>query len=184
MHITTRRRLAAVTVVAALTTPVALTVATTAADAASTSAPYCGITWGSLPQVTSPTLTWSGKVTAARSGQHACYDRVVFDVAKGTGKLGYNVRYVTQVLGPGSGLPVPLNGGAKIQITIDAPSTLAPSTTNYPGWQTFRQLKFVASFEGYTDYGLGVRARLPMRAFVLTNTDGSKRLVVDVAHHW
>lgn len=186
MFPTTRRRLAAVGIVAALAAPVALSLAPSAGASASrtAAAPYCGITWGSLPKATNPALLWTGAVTGARSGQHACYDRVVFDVARGSGRLGYSVRYVNQVTGPGSGLPVPVAGGARIQVTIDAPSRLAPSTTNYPGWRTFRQLKFVASFEGYTDYGLGVRARLPMRAFVLTDADGGRRLVVDVAHRW
>ena len=164
-------------------------VATTSAATASPStsqaaAPFCGITWGSLPKATTPGLLWTGNVTGARSGQHSCYDRVVFDVAKGRGTLGYSVRYVNQVTSPGSGLPVPVTGGAKLQVTVNAPSTLTPKTTSYTGWQAFRQLKAVGSYEGYTDYGLGVRARLPMRALVLPNADGSTRLVVDVAHRW
>ena len=165
----------------AIATTSAATASPTASQAA---APFCGITWGSLPKATTPGLLWTGNVTGTRSGPHSCYDRVVFDVAKGHGTLGYTVQYVTQVTGPGSGLPVPVTGGAKLQITVNAPSRLAPKTTNYTGWQTFRQLKSVGSFEGYTDYGLGVRARLPMRAFVLPNADGSTRLVVDVAHRW
>jgi hypothetical protein len=196
MSRTTRRRVAIVGVIAALAVPAAM-VSTSAAgtsaattsrsaglNAAVAAAPYCGITWGSLPKATSPAQLWTGKVTGVRSGRHACFDRVVFDVAKGSGRLGYSVRYVTAVTSPGSGQAIALTGGAKLQVTINAPSTLARSTTSYPGWRTFRQLKSVGSFEGYTDYGLGVRARLPMRAFTLTNADGSKRLVVDVAHAW
>ena len=94
------------------------------------------------------------------------------------------MRYVSAVTSPGSGLPVAVSGGAKIQVTVNAPSTLGMSTRTFSGWRTFRQLKNVGSFEGYTDYGLGVRARLPMRAFVLTDADGGRRLVVDVAHQW
>ena len=94
MHTTTRRRLAAVGIVAALTTPVAATVASTSAAAATSAAPFCGITWGSLPKATSPGQLWTGNVIGARTGQHACYDRLVFDIARGSGRLGYNVRYV------------------------------------------------------------------------------------------
>jgi hypothetical protein len=184
MHTTTRRRLAAVGIVAALTTPVATTVASTSAAAATSTAPFCGITWGSLPKATSPGQLWTGNVTGVRAGQHACFDRLVFDVAPGSGRLGYNVRYVNELTGPGSGLPIPIRGGAKIQITINAPSTLGMRTRTFCDWRTFRQLKNLGSFEGYTDYGLGVRARLPMRVFVLTNTDGGRRLVIDVAHRW
>jgi hypothetical protein len=181
MFATPRRRLAvaaAAAVLAAATT----SVATASPDASA--APYCGITWGSLAKSTSPTAMWSGRVTGARAGQHSCYDRLVLDLAPGRGRVGYNVRYVESVTGPGSGLPVPVAGGARLQVTVDAPSTLGTSTRTFTGWRTFRQLKDVGSFEGYTDYGLGVRARLPMRAFVLTDADGGRRLVVDVAHAW
>ena len=163
----------------ALATATALA-ATTAAGAA----PSCGLTWGSTVRATSPTLLWTGKVTGVRAGQHPCYDRLVFDVARGRGTLGYAVRYVGDVTGPGSGRPVAVTGGARIQVTIGAPSTLGPTTTDFPGWRTLRQLKHVGGFEGYSDFGLGVRARLPMRAFVITDADGGRRLVVDVAHQW
>ncbi|GAA1986273.1 hypothetical protein GCM10009817_29770 [Terrabacter lapilli] len=192
MHAIPRRRLAAVAIAVSLTAPLALSVGGAAAGAAtgsatspvSSTAPFCGITWGSLPKATSPDLHWTGNVVRTRYGQHTCYDRLVFDIAPGHGAVGYNVRYVNQVTGPGSGLPVPVAGGARIQITINAPSTLAGTTTNFVGWRTFRQLKGLGSFEGYTDYGLGVRARLPMRVLVLTDADGGRRLVVDVAHRW
>jgi hypothetical protein len=174
------RRLAVAACAAALAAPVAVAATSTTASAA----PFCGITWGSLAKATSPARLWTGSVTGTRAGQHPCYDRLVLDLAPGRGALGYNVRYVTAVTAPGSGLPVPLSGGARIQVTVDAPSSLATSTTTLSGWRTFRQLRTVGSFEGYTDYGLGVRARLPMRAFVLTDADGGRRLVVDVAHRW
>ena len=189
MHTTLRRRLLAAAAITTLAVSGAAVTAATASSATSTAtsasaAPFCGITWGSLPKATSPALLWSGRVEGHRSGQHSCYDRVVFDIGRGAGTLGYSVRYVSTVTSPGSGFPVAVTGGARLQVTINAPSMLAASTTNYPGWRTFRQLRSVGSFEGYTDYGLGVRARLPMRAFVLTDTDGGRRLVVDVAHAW
>lgn len=200
MHIIARRRLPAVALAAALAAPFAVSVgasaggsvtggaakaaASPATSAAWSRAPYCGITWGSLPKATNPALHWTGNVLRARFGQHWCYDRLVFDVAPGSGRLGYRVRYVSQLTGPASGLPVRIAGGAKLQITINAPSTLARSTTTLCGWRSFRQLKSLGSFEGYTDYGLGVRARLPMRVFVLTDTGGGRRLVIDVAHRW
>ena len=52
------------------------------------------------------------------------------------------------------------------------------------GYQTFRQVADAGSFEGQTTVGLGVRARLPFRAFILAGPDGGSRLVVDVAHLW
>jgi hypothetical protein len=177
---TITRRAAVAFVAAALAAPAAVAATSGAASAA----PYCGITWTSTAKATSPGLLWTGKVTGVRAGQHTCFDRLVFDVDPGRGTLGYNVRYVSAVTSPGSGMPVAVSGGAKIQITVDAPSTLGMSTRTFSGWRTFRQLKNIGSFEGYTDYGLGVRARLPMRAFVLADADGGRRLVVDVAHQW
>ncbi|HEY8820344.1 MAG TPA: hypothetical protein VIM49_00085 [Dermatophilaceae bacterium] len=52
------------------------------------------------------------------------------------------------------------------------------------GFSTFRQIASGGSFEGYTTIGLGVRARLPMRAFVLAGPGTGSRVVIDVAHHW
>lgn len=199
MKVTRNRALATVAATVALVAPVGLATSSpavtspalrsTAANvtpmAATASAPYCGLYWGSLPKRSTSMTT--GKVEDVRSGRHTCFDRVVFDIAPGHGKVGYSVRYVSQVTSPGSGLPVSVSGGARIQITVNAPATKrVPSTgvVNYWNWSTFRQLKWVGSFEGYTDFGLGVRARLPMRAFVLQDTDGGQRLVVDVAHRW
>lgn len=174
------RRAAVAVVAAALAVPAAVAATSGTASAA----PYCGITWGSTAKGTSPAQLWTGKVTGVRAGQHTCFDRLVFDVDPGRGTLGYSVRYVSAVTSPGSGMPVAVSGGAKIQITVNAPSTLGMSTRTFSGWRTFRQLKNIGSYEGYTDYGLGVRARLPMRAFVLNDADGGRRLVVDVAHQW
>ncbi|HWH28155.1 MAG TPA: hypothetical protein VNU26_04190, partial [Mycobacteriales bacterium] len=52
------------------------------------------------------------------------------------------------------------------------------------GWRTFRQVAWAGSYEGYTSLGLGVRARLPFRVFVLDGPGDGSRLVVDVAHRW
>lgn len=180
---TITRFLAVTAAAAALVTPAAATRATPTATVATT--PYCGIQWGSLAKTSNP--LWTGAVKAARYGQHTCYDRLVFDLAKGSGRPGYHVRYVSSVTSPGSGLPVAVAGGAKLQVTINAPATMripSSGSVTFSGWRTFRQLKWVGSFEGYTDVGLGVRARLPMRTILLDNADGSKRLVVDVAHQW
>ena len=45
--------------------------------------------------------------------------------------------------------------------------------------RTFRQVAWANSFQGLTSAGLGVRARLPVRAFTLPD-----HLVVDIAHAW
>lgn len=154
-------------------------------------ASFCGLVWGSLEK-SNQALT-QAPVTNVRTGQHECYDRLVVDL---NGKVaGYNVRYVGTVVQDGSGLPVPLRGGAFIQLTVNAPaydqngqSTYNPANrqelTNVAGYRTFRQVAWAGSFEGYTTIGLGVRARLPFRVFTLDGPGTGSRLVVDVAHLW
>jgi hypothetical protein len=137
-------------------------------------------------------------VVNLRTGRHECYDRLVVDI-NGSGPVGYDVRYVDSVFTEGRGSLVALAGGAKIQIIARAPAydintgmiTFSPmdqahsrQLTDVAGYQTFRQVAFGGSFEGQTTFGLGVRARLPMRAFVLGGPGAGQRLVVDVAHKW
>lgn len=169
----------------------AATVIPLAASGTAHAAPYCGITWGSTTKVAAA-LT-SDTVRGARTGQHTCYDRLVLDLGGSGRSTGYRVRYVSAVTGP-SGTAVPLSGGARLQIDVNAAATDSQGRPTYrpadprhaanvAGFRTFRQVAYVASFEGHTTFGLGVRARLPMRVFVLQDSPG-QRLVIDVAHKW
>jgi hypothetical protein len=109
------------------------------------------------------------------------------------GRLGYFVRYVDRLHQDGSGRPIAVGGGAVLEVRVAAPG-YRPETGDptYPGragrplpgvdlagYRTFRDTRFAGSFEGETQIGLGVRARLPFRVLAL---DG--RVVVDVAHSW
>lgn len=152
-------------------------------------APYCGIRWGSLPKTTADTSNSS--LTNVRTGRHACFDRMVFDM-NGSAS-GYNVRYVSNVYTDGAGKLVPLSGGAKLRVIVHAPSynpnnyavtykaTVGKTLpgVNLKGYKTFRSAKFAGSFEGQSTVGLGVRAKLPFRVFKIDN-----RVVIDVAHKW
>lgn len=151
--------------------------------------PFCGITWGSLAKQAGPgTSSKTARVRDARAGQHACFDRLVFNLGKGK-KPGYSVRYVRQITGIGSGLPIPVKGGAKLRILIRAfPAKGYPAAArnlvNVAGFRTFRQVRGAGSFEGITSVGLGVRSRLPFRVFLLNGPGTGSRLVIDVAHRW
>jgi hypothetical protein len=103
---------------------------------------------------------------------------------------GYWVSYVDTVTVDPTGTPVPLRGGAKLAISVQAPSYTASGAptwvysnpaelVNVAGFQTFQQVAWAGSFEGSTSVGLGVRARLPFRVFTLPG-----RVVIDVAHFW
>ena len=108
------------------------------------------------------------------------------DVAGDVG--GYTARYVPEVTQDGSGAPIPTRGGAALQITVNDPAASVPANPlelrDVSGYRTFRQVVFAGSFEGYTTFGLGVRARLPFRVFTLDGPGSASRVVVDVAHRW
>lgn len=153
------------------------------------SAADCSTPWGSRDKaVVEP---GRGVVTDVRAGRHACFDRLVVDV-DGDAR-GYVVKYVDEVRRT-SYEPVPLRGGAKLQVSVTVPayedSADRPTLPNSgelastSGYRTFRQVAFVESWEGTTDLGVGVRARLPFRAYVLDGPGSGSRIVVDVAHSW
>jgi hypothetical protein len=172
-------------VIAMVASLVGLSSATSSAMSSATPG-YCGIDWGSAAKSATP--TGLGEMAGLRAGRNDCYDRLVFDVRGPVD--GYWVSYVDTVTVDPTGAPVPLRGGAKLAISVQAPSYTASGAptwaysnpaelVNVAGFQTFRQVAWAGSFEGSTSVGLGVRARLPFRVFTLPG-----RVVIDVAHFW
>jgi hypothetical protein len=166
---------------------VAVSLGLVAAPAQAHPHPYCGIYWGSLAKSVNTGST--GKVTNVRAGRHACYDRLVLDVSGDA--RGYFVRYVSEVRMDGSGQRVPLRGGARLEVVATAPAIATDAwflpngeLIDTTGYRTFRHVAWAGSFEGQTTIGLGVRARLPFRVFLLDGPGDGSRLVVDVAHRW
>lgn len=135
----------------------------------------CAVSWGSAPKAVRSTA--HSTLTAVRVGRHACFDRLVLDVA--SSRTGWSVRYVSAVRDQGRGEVVPLRGGAFLEVVDQAHVTRRLTMPPVAGFTTFRQVGYGGSFEGSTTVGLGVRARLPFR---VSAVDG--HLVVDVAHHW
>ena len=180
---------------ALLLTTVTLALLGLVAPTAASAAPYCGITWGSLDK---SSTGGSGFLDDVRAGRHACYDRLVLDVHGNPSFRSWHVGYVSQVTEDPSDRPVPLRGGAYLQITVQAPDHTPNGTLTYvpanprelvdvSGFRTFRQVAWAGSFEGSSMIGLGVRARLPFRVLGLTGIPGTSngtRVVIDVAHAW
>ncbi|WP_344065624.1 AMIN-like domain-containing (lipo)protein [Nostocoides vanveenii] len=165
------------------------TAAPASAPAAGTSA-LCHYGWGSLPKVSATMV--AGPLTNLRAGKHTCFDRLVVDV-RGSAP-GYRVEYVDQIIQDGSGTIVPVRGGAKIKITVNAPSydgngqiVYQPANpkeaVNVTGYAALRQVRWLGSFEGTSEFGVGVRARTPFRVTKLTDA-GTSRLIIDIAHNW
>ncbi|MDX2601975.1 hypothetical protein PV379_48745 [Streptomyces caniscabiei] len=188
------RRIGAVVLALALAGTAIGTTAATASAApggAARTAAACPTGWGSLAKG-SPD-SGAAPLSDIRTGRHDCFDRIVFDVPDGGAHVGYYVQYVDRLHQVGSGDPIPVKGGAILEIRVAAPS-YDPETggvvypgdvaeplpgVNLTGYRTFRDTRFAGSFEGETQIGVGVRARLPFRVLQL-----SDRLVVDVAHSW
>ena len=190
-----RFRLGSMAVLAGVIT-LLLGVLAPASAAGSTRAPYCGLVWGSLPEG-SASFTAGLEVTDVRAGRHACFDRLVVDLRGPAAATGYQARYVDTVHQVGSGEPLLLEGGATIELVVDAPAydgyghaTYLPpdrgQVVDVDGFRTFEQVAWAGSFEGTTTLGIGTRARLPFRTFVLLGAPGDDavRLVIDVAHRW
>jgi hypothetical protein len=166
--------------------------------AGASTGPYCGITWGSLAK-SDPVMT-QAPLTGVRTGRHDCFDRLVVDLA-GTPAPGYDVRYVDPPYrAEGSGAPLLVGGDAVLRISVHAPAYDAAGHATLPwtgtavivgpdefaagGFRTFRDLVWGGTFEGYSSFGLGVRARLPFRVLQLDGPGSGSRLVIDVAHQW
>lgn len=132
-----------------------------------------------------------------RAGRHACFDRLVFDV-NGPAATGYAVRYVGVVTSDPKGDPLPVPGGAALEIVVRAPAlgtddsghqpgrvlaAVGDTLVTTPGWPSLRAVRFAGSFEGQSTFAAGVRAKLPFRVFTQAGPqDQVRRVVVDIAH--
>jgi hypothetical protein len=173
----------------------AMSLAVTFAGVAVATEGYCGISWGSTAKINERHV--SGPITAVRAGHHACFDRLVVEVAcaqPSSCAPGYRVSYVPAVLSEGEGRPLLLRGDADLQVTVlapaydaqgrptvDATGDVGEATSGFP---TIKEVAGAGSFEGQTTFGVGVRARLPFRVFTLSGPDQRARLVIDIAHRW
>ncbi|MFC8448917.1 hypothetical protein [Kitasatospora sp. NPDC057223] len=163
------------------------------AAVAAPAAVTCPTGWGSLPE--DGAAGAARPLTGVRTGAHPCFDRLVLDVpgTSAAHPVGYHVRYVDRLVQDGSGKTLAVRGGAVIEVIATAPAyDPATGAQTYPGragsplpgvdlngYRTFVDARFASSFEGQSQIGLGVRARLPFRVFQLDD-----RLVIDVAHSW
>ena len=156
-------------------------------------APYCGIAWGSLEK-SGGNLSPAPLVTT-RTGRHDCWDRLVFEFDGPAN--GYQAGYASEVYTEAKGDPLSgrTHGGALIGVHLRNPGYDQWGHTTYPygdgahvanvaGYRTLRDVVCGGTFEGYSTFAVGVRARLPFRVFVLAGPGSHSRIVLDVAHGW
>jgi hypothetical protein len=125
-------------------------------------------------------------VTDVRLGEHAAYDRVVFDL-EGTGTPGWRVGYVEEALNPGRGDEVDVDGDAVLQVEITGTAMPMDSgVEEYSGdpvdgpGESIEEVVYRFVFEGTTTAFVGVDGE-PRPFRVLVPSDPT-RLVVDVGH--
>jgi hypothetical protein len=181
-----KRKLGIVALAALLCALVAGALPAGASTALSSAAPYCGITWGSLPKTGG--ALGPGGLLEARTGQHPCFDRVVFEFDGPA--TGYRVNYGESYT-EGEGLPLSpyTAGGALLNVVLLQPANDYQRATgshvaNVLRYRTLRDVIFGGSYEGYTTFAVGVRAQLPYQVFVLSGPGSHNRIVLDIAHQW
>jgi hypothetical protein len=167
------------------------------AVAASPESSDCPIGWDALPEEHLVSTYTTATIEDLQAAGDVCFDRLVVDLGPaqaglpGPQGVGYQVKYVAEARN-GAGEPLPVLGDAFLAVVLNAPAhdgdfqpTYQPrdpiQAVDVAGFQTFRQVAFLGTFESQTEVVIGVRARLPFRAFVLAGPQAS-RLVIDVAH--
>jgi len=139
-------------------------------------APAALVSTGAATAVTVPTLV------GIRASHHQTYDRVVFEFTGGVPSR-HDVRYVSQLLGDASGLPVRISGRAILAVRMSpADAHTASGTATAPARVTFALPNVLTvvragDFEAVTTYGIGLAKREP---FVVRTLHHPDRLVVDV----
>lgn len=138
-----------------------------------------------LTATASASATSTSTLVAIRAASHSGYDRVVFEL---TGPLPSrrSVAYVPQLLGDGSGLPVPVPGGAVLRVVMSWATGHSTSgkVTYGPARRTYALPSVLAVVnggdnEGVLTFGIGTSAATAITVMTLTSPS---RLVIDVRH--
>ena len=125
-------------------------------------------------------------LTAVRTGQHAGYDRVVFQFSGGLPAV--TAERVTAVYADPKGTKIPLPGQSSLRVVFRGASANCPQpahrTWTGPSVATPRYPQLLAveaagDFEGHLSFGLGLVARGPYHVSTLTGPD---RVVIDVSY--
>ena len=181
-----------------LLSTIAIVLAGLLSPTAASAAPYCGITWGSLHKERTTHVERVYGLDNIRVARHACFDRLVIDIADARPLGEFSAGYGTQTV-PWTNPEIRARGGAALHIGVGAAAFRRDGTPAYrpgnfaeavdvSGFRTFRQVIWGGTGSNYRSMiTIGTRARTPFRIFTLPGVPGSPtgtRLVVDVAHRW
>jgi Sporulation and spore germination len=135
-----------------------------------------------VPAATVSASTTVPTLTQIRAAHHPGYDRLVFNF-RGPLPAHRTARYVSQVIGGFSGLPVPVTGNARLLVRFDPAAghnangrTYGPAQRSY-ALPNLIQVVNAGDFESTLSFGVGLARREPFRMFTLTNPS---RVVIEV----
>lgn len=123
-------------------------------------------------------------VESVRVAGHEGFDRVVFDFA-GDGEPGWFIDYTTSPKQQGSGNPVEFPGSVALNVNIDGtayPFELGledPRIGTVAGSGNITQVQAVGTFEGRSQFVIGLKEKLPYSVQVL---EEPHRVVIDIRH--
>ena len=125
-------------------------------------------------------------LTAVRVGEHAGYDRVVFQFSGGLPAV--TVSRVATVYTDPKGTPVALPGQSYLHVVFHGASGTCPQPSQRtwagpavltPYYPQVLVVSAAGDFEGYLSFGIGLAAQGGYHVFTLTGPD---RVAIDVSH--
>lgn len=127
------------------------------------------------------------ELTDIRTGKHATFDRVVFDL--NGGQPQDSISEIAQPENCGSGKPISAPGESFLEVSLTPAAAhdengnltyTGPRNFTPPGLQKVKSIAFTCDFEAHLSIAIGVgKANPTFRAYYLTNPN---RYVVDISH--
>jgi hypothetical protein len=120
-------------------------------------------------------------LVAIRAAHHPGFDRIVYEFEGGL-PASHDARYVDELLGDGSGLPVRIAGRAILMVRFDPARAHDAQGQTVPARKAFGLPNIMTTvrsgdFEAVTTYGIGLAKRTPFTVFTLQNPS---RVVLDI----
>jgi len=143
----------------------------------------CLVAAGAVPvRAAAPsTIKVTPTLVAIRAYHHPGFDRIVYEFEGGL-PASHGVRYVDELLGDGSGLPVRIAGRAILRLRFDPAQAHDAQGATAPARKAFALPNIMTTvrsgdFEAVTTYGIGLAKRTTFEVFTLQDPS---RVVIDI----